>query len=164
MMNKDWKEHLEIVALAAVVVSLLLVAYQIRQANRIAIANVEIETSHNFAALNEFYMSHPEVSAAARKANAGEEITDDERELLAGMSLRLLNLWRGMETAYQNGVLPESTYRIAFDDMRLSIELAGPERRRVWRQVLDDYPSLADTNVFKAAYAHLARAEEADGS
>ena len=80
------------------------------------------------------------------------------------MSRRALNLWRGLETAYENGVLPESTYRIAFDDMRLSIELAGPERLRVWRQVLDNYPSLADTNVFKAAYAYLARAEEANGS
>lgn len=163
-MRLNWKEYLEIIALVAVVISLLLVAYQIQQANRIAIATVEIEISHNFAALNEFLMSHPEVSAASRSLDAGEEISDEERDLLVQLSRRLLNLWRSLETAYENGVLPESTYRIAFDDMRLSIESAGPERRSLWREVLDYYPSLADTEVFSAAYAALARAEASAGS
>lgn len=160
MRSKSFKEYLEIVALIAVVVSLLLVAYQIQQANRIAVATVEIEISNNVSALNEFLMSHPEIDATISRIGGGGEVTDEDRQLLINMSRRLLNLWRGLETAYKSGLLPESTYRVAFDDMKLSIELASVERRRVWREVLDDYPSLAETEVFQAAYASLARAEK----
>lgn len=160
MQNKNWKESLEIIALVAVVISLLVVAYQVQQANRIAIATAEIEVSHNFAAYNEFMMSHPELLALGRRLDAGEEIDEKDRQLLRHLSRRNLNLWRGLETAYKNGVLPESTYKIAFDDMKQGIEMGSVERRRVWREVLDLYPSLADTEIFQAAYAALDRAEE----
>ena len=158
-MKNIWKQSIESVAVLGVLFSLLLVAYQIQQANRIAVATIEIEVSNNFSSLNEFYMSHPEIAEAQRKADSGDELTYGERMLLGQWVRRMLNLWRTLETSYKKGVLPESTYQIMFADVRSIIGSSGLERRRIWRDVLDNYPSLRESAIFEALYSQLDGAE-----
>lgn len=156
-MKFENRSLLEGVGVIAVVLSLLFVAFQIQQANRIAIATTEIEVSNNYTELNEFIMENPEFWDLYYKAREpGVELTIVERSIYSNWARRLFNIWRGIDTAYRNGMVPEETYSIIEDDARLELGEGSSELvRDIWTETLGYYPGLADTNVFKIIYKIL---------
>ena len=160
-MKDSMKHNMELIGITAVVLSLLFVAFQIRQSNRIAIAATEIEVSNNFASLNELMMEDREfVKLFIRGREEDMEFSDVERTVYASFVRRLTNIWRGIETAYQNGMLPESTYGLLLDDARAVISDSGPVAREIWRDTLDDYPSLGETELYIHLYQLLNEFDE----
>ena len=140
----------EIVGVTAIVLSLLFVAFEIQQANRIAIVSTNNEVYASFSSINEIVMSDPEFAdLLVRSSNAGgDELSTVDRIRLSGWVRRHLNVWLPATIAHGNGMLTEDTYKSIFDDARGSLEEAGPEMLSIWKDVLDEYPGLASTELF----------------
>ena len=156
-MKSNRIQKAELVGIAAVVLSLLFVAFQIQQANRIAIATTEIEVTNNYSSLNEFMMENTGFNEVyLRLGEEGAEPTEAERMVYGNFVRRLMNIWRGVETAYQNGMLPESTYSLIEDDARnILVEESSSGTREIWRETLDIYPGLRNTELYVMLYRLL---------
>ena len=117
-------QWLELVGVIAVVLSLLFVAYEIRQANKIAlVANV---TAHyaSFSVINEAMMTDPELTSLLHRAPASgdlSEFSQPERMQVASFIAMLLNTWIPANISYNNGQLAQTSFAAVFDDARASI-------------------------------------------
>ena len=140
---------LEAIGLTSVVLSLMFVAYQIQQSNQIARVTNELDIRGNFSALNESVMNDSEMAALLDKATS-ENVSFDgpERIKITMFVLRLMNVWLANETAYTNGMLPQTSYEIVFDDIRM---LFGtfPGLRYEFRSAYELYPGWRLTAVFR---------------
>ena len=159
----------EVVGIVAVVFSLIFVAYELRQSNKIAIVSNVNEIYDRFTDLNEALMSDPELARLILKANKAQKISDlteSEQLRLSSWHHFLLNIWTPANIAYDNGQLAESIYNVLFDDARSELQVAGPVGRRIWKKYVDTYPALSELTILKFIKSELdsyeARGEIAD--
>ena len=154
---------LELVGAIAVVLSLLFVAYEIRQANKIAlVANV---TAHyaSFSAINEALMTDPELTSLLYRAEASgdlSEFSQPERLQVASFIRMLLNAWIPANIAYNNGQLAQASFDAVFDDARASIRAAGPAMRDMWKEVVYTYPGVSDVEIIAFLRAEIEASEK----
>ena len=117
MANK-LSRYFELIGLCAVVISLLFVAYEIRQANRIASGTTSYEMSRNYMSINELILSNPEVAELlSRRDSVDFEPNPTQKTQLQAFAHRLLNQWTSIEEAYDQGLVSERSYQIALDDV-----------------------------------------------
>ena len=161
---------LEIVGIVMVVLSLMFVAYEIRQSNKIATVSNVNEIYNRFTAVNEALMSDPELARLIIKVGEAEELSDlTESEVLRFYSWIqfLTNIWVSANIAYDNGQLAEPTYNALFDDARFNLQVTGPAARRIWKNYIDRYPALSEMAIVIFIKSELesyeARGEIADG-
>ena len=141
---------LEIVGIATVVLSLMFVAYEIRQSNKIATVSNANEIYGQFNAVNEALMSDPELARLIIKASKVEKLGDlTKSEILRfnGWIQFLLNTWLSGNIAYDNGHLAEATYNSLFDDARFNLQVTGPAGRRIWKDYIDSFPALSEMAI-----------------
>lgn len=159
-MNWNNQKILEIVGVLAVVFSLLLVAFEIRQANRIAVVNTEFELRNSYQQTNHLILSNPDmVDFLLRIQTAGEPLEGPNRVRAMSWTYLNLNSWVAMELAYENGMTTEETYQNILDNIDNVMNRASPEMREVWRLSIDSFPSLSNKAIFQRAKEVLARYE-----
>ena len=154
----------EVVGVIAVALSLLFVAFELQQANRIARIATNNEVYASFAAINEAVMSDPEfVDLLLRSADTSgnSKLSEVDRARLRSWVRRHLNVWLPATIAHGHGMLTDQTYESIFDDVRNLIEGTGPEMLSIWRQIVDTYPGLASTELFVFMDQLLEEAEQA---
>jgi hypothetical protein len=161
----------ELVGIVAVVLSLIFVAYELRQSNKNATVFNVNEIYDRFTDLNEALMSDPELARLILKANKAQKISDlteSERLRLGSWHLFQLNIWTPANIAYDNGQLAEPIYNVLFDDARNELQVTGPVGRRIWKDYVDTYPALSELTIVKFIKSELdsyeARGEIADGA
>ena len=122
------RQIIEATGLTAVIVSLLFVAYQIRQANRIAQATTTYEIVRDINAFNEFGMTDPMFADFLERLGTEDfKPSDGEAVQAQLLAYRFLNIWIMQETAYQNGLFTEDQLSLTKADVL---------------QVVNDYPAL----------------------
>ena len=121
MLNQ--KSLVEGIGLAAVIASLLFVAFEIRQSNRIAIGTTAYELNRNWMAINELYLTDPKVLELIVAVSDKEFIPKDEeqREQVEAFARLILNNWIAIEDAYNNGIASEILYLLALEDVKAVI-------------------------------------------
>ena len=140
MLKLENRLLIEIAGAMAVVVSLLFVAYQIQQANRIALAMAEIEIRNNYAQVNELVISDPELTKIFDKGQKNpQDLTDIEKMKLRAWVSRIYNIYSAIDIANANGLATEETYLTMFDDARN--ELSDEFMRPFWRSNIETFPS-----------------------
>ena len=156
---------LETIGVATVVLSLLFVAYEIRQSNQIAlVANVN-DIYSSFTNINEALMNDPELAPLLQRAGVEpnhslSEFTVAEQLRLKSWIRILLNTWLPANIAYNNGQLAQATYDSIFDDAKHSISLAGPGMLMMWKEVVFTYPGLSNLEIIRFLKAEILRHEE----
>lgn len=143
------RDTIELVGIVAVVLSLLLVAYEVRQSNRIAQATTTYEIGRDVNQFNELGYSNPEFAALLVKLRNA----DFEPSLVEAMQVRLLanrflNLWTIQEKAHRNGLLSDGQFAMAQADVVTVME-AFPKLNEYWGYVLRDQPGLKNYVVLK---------------
>ena len=145
LLKKDsLKETFELVGIFAVVVSLLIVAYEVRQSNRIAQATTTYEIGRD---VNEFnIMGYTDPQFAEFLLSLADE--DAERSAVQNLQIRLLatrflNLWTVQEKAYQNGLLTEAQFEMTKADVH-TVMNAFPVLVNHWAWVLKEQPGLEE--------------------
>jgi len=139
----------EISGAVIVIATLVYLARQIHQSNRIAIASTEINVRNSLNDINDSIYTDTGVAELLIKATDSHvELTDVDSLKLYHLVLRGLNQWLSIETAFANEMVPTETHGVIFDDMRAFIA-AYPAVRPVCRQAVDNYPAMAPSEVFK---------------
>ena len=156
---------LELSGAIAVVLSLLFVAYEIRQANKIALVASVSAHYASFSAINEAMMTDPEFNSLLHRAQTSDDLAEfsqTERMQVTSFIAMLLNTWIPANISYNNGQLAQASFDAVFDDARESIRLAGPAMRDMWREVVHTYPGLSDVEIIAFLRAELDASEDDD--
>jgi hypothetical protein len=131
MKSTNWKDIAELIGIAAIVVSLILVAYELRQASAQSAAEAIYQTN---VGLDNSYRARAQDSALAQliidgHANPGL-LNDLEREQFAAWLRADLNIAEATWVFYENGLYPEW----AFDGTKAGIcgRLVTEGGRQFW--------------------------------
>ena len=129
------RQVIEVIGLSAVVVSLLLVAYQIRQANQIAQSTATYEIVRDINQFNDMGMTDSVFADLLVQLKQEDVVLSESQAVQAQLlAYRFLNVWTIQETAYRNGLFTEGQFSLTRNDV------IG---------VINDYPGLLP--YFKAA-------------
>ena len=138
MRSKYWRDLLEIVVALSVVGELLLVAWEIRQANGIARAQTVLELSSGYNELNSARFENPEVARLSIILQNPDkyEVTEIEASMITGLAYHIHNILWSAQIAHDNGVL-------TLDDLDIY--------RNDLEQILEDMPGLIPdlTNIYR---------------
>ena len=138
----------EIVGAIAVIATLLYLAKQIQQSNRIAVSASEIDIRNSFNIYNSaLYSSAETAELVSRGESESPEYNPVEYTRLSALMKQGLNIWLSIEIAYENGMAPEKTFNVIFDDIHIAAK-NFPGVRPIWRQLLNEYPAMGETRVF----------------
>ena len=138
------RDTIELVGIIAVVLSLLLVAYEVRQANRIAQATTTYEIGRDVNQFNELGYSDPDFAALLVELRDPEfkpsKVKAMQVRLLAN---RFVNIWTIQEKAYRNGLLTDEQFAMTKADV-VTVIGAFPALVWHWKRVLRDQPGLRE--------------------
>ena len=130
--------------------SLLLVAYEVRQSNRIAQATTTYEIGRDVNQFNELGYSDPEFAELLVKLrDADFKPSNVEAMQVRLLANRFLNLWTIQEKAHRNGLLSDAQFAMTKADVVTVME-AFPALNKHWENVLRDQPGLYDYVVLES--------------
>ena len=102
----------------AIIASLLFVAYEIRQSNRIAVGTTSYEIQRNWMAINDLLATDEELGAVVIKLFDDDiELSPAERFQADAYVRRFINTWAAIEDAYDNGLVSDALYQMAIDEV-----------------------------------------------
>lgn len=149
-MNSDRiRQFIEVAGFTAVVASLLLVAYQILQSNRLAEASTLYEIVRDINQFNDMVLTNPSIAdllAALERPDFAPSATE-ERQAQA-LADRMLNVWVVQEVAYRNGLFDETQFAITRDDVIVAINDL-PGLIPFWRKTLVGMPEFEEYVVLE---------------
>ena len=140
MESRNWRGYVEIGGVAAIVVSLILLAYEIRQ-NTLAVQATALQQHfQQHAALVQVRLDNPALQAVYYgNARGGlDALTDDEGNLFIPYAA---NVMRNHFVAFelmQSGLLPESQWRTFEAALRRSL-IDSQGARELWKRRRDEY-------------------------
>lgn len=151
-MKIDAKQSVEIVGVLAVVITLLVLAYELRQSNQLARTATRQEITASYAALNESIYGDPAFAAlAAELRNPNFEPDIVEVEQVQAYLMRNVNIWVAVENAYNNDHYSETNFQSTLDDIRSNLN-SWPGMHRFWIEFFESYPTLSSNyQVFSYA-------------
>ena len=120
MKNSHLREIVEIVGVISIVASLLLVAWEVRQANRIAATEIEMQLAQDFNAMNMNRATVPDFAKLFPKLKSPEShlVTATEESQLNGLAWHVMNLYYSAQVAHDSGLLTAQR----LDRYRLDLE------------------------------------------
>ena len=141
----------EIIGLTTVLVSLIFVGYELRQANKIARVETEWQLMNSYAAWDEATISCPECFTA--KVSENMEVMSPEWARNQSIIYRALNTWQAAEIGYDEGLLSERTFNLFYRDAKNFIETAREVGTLdMWRATLDETPEWAESVTYQYLY------------
>jgi hypothetical protein len=150
----------EIIGAVAVIATLIYLARQIQQSNRIALAESEISLRNSFGIANQAIYSDAELAKIVTKAqSANVEFDPVELTRLRTWLTQGINIWLSVEAAYSNGMAPEKTYEVVFDDARQFVQ-NFPGALDLMRQIMDTYPAMSDSKIFQHCYSLIEQSSD----
>jgi hypothetical protein len=104
---------MEVIGLAAVVGSLLLVSFQIQQANRIAQATTLYEIVRDINEFNDMVLGDSAfVDLLITLSDEQNDLSETELRQAQALADRFLNIWVIQETAHRNGLFTDDQLEI----------------------------------------------------
>ncbi len=134
----------EIAGFLAVIASLLFVAYEIRQSNRIALGTTAYEIQRNWISINDLVATDEELVALFIKlTDDNAELSASERIQAAAFARRFIYTWIAVQEAYDNGLVSDSVYQMAVDEVR-NVLTGRPKLNELFK----NFASLYDTSAY----------------
>ena len=150
MKNSHLREIVEIVGVIGVVASLLLVAWEIRQANRIAAAEIEMQLAGSFNDMNLTRATAPDFAKLFPKMTAPENhlVTATEQSQLTGLAWHFVNLYYAAQIAHDSGLLDAQRLGVYRQDLAQTLD-RFPGLQPAFLQIYGDFPELREMPVFE---------------
>jgi len=147
--RKTIRDTVELVGIIAVVLSLLLVAYEVRQSNRIAQATTTYEIGRDVNQFNELGYSDPAFAELLVKLREAEfKPTKVEAMQIRLLANRFVNIWTIQEKAHRNGLLSDGQFAMTKADV-VTVMGVFPALVEHFEYVLRDQPRLEEYTVLK---------------
>lgn len=160
MKNTNWREIVEIVGVVSMVAALLLLATEVRQSNRIAVADMRLKIAGNEIQGHFERATNPEFAKLFAKLENPEShlITATEKQQIKGLASQYVNNAYAVQVAFDQGFLTREQIDDRTDGFRRRLqELPGlvPDMIALY----DSAPHLQGHEIFSAI--EQARAEPA---
>ena len=150
MKNKHLRETVEIIGVISIVASLLLVAWEIRQANRIAATQIEMQLAQGFNEMNMNRATTPDFARLFPKMNSpgSHLVTATEESQLQGLAWHLANLYYSAQIAHDNGLLDPWRLDMYRQDLAQTLE-RFPGLHASFVQIYESFPEMQSMPVFQ---------------
>lgn len=149
------RDIVELIGMGAVIASLLLVAYEVRQSNRIAQATTTYEIGRDVNEFNTLGYSDPQFAALLLKLRDEDyEPTAVEALQIRLLANRFVNLWTIQEKAHRNGLLSDAQFELTKNDV-ITVMGVFPALIKPAQEVFAYQPGLRDYEVLQPVVATL---------
>lgn len=124
MRRTNWREIVEIIGVISIVASLLLLATEVRQSNRIASTELEVQLIDLFNENNReraFNTEYAKLFAKLQEPDA-HLITATEQQQIRGLAWHYVNTFYVAQTAYNNGLLTQNQLEEYKEDLQATMD------------------------------------------
>ena len=162
MKNVNWREMVEIVGLVSIVGSLLLLATEVRQSNKIASAEMQMNLSEGFMQIQLQRTGNLDVAKLWSKITEpeGHLITATDSSQMRGLTWTYVNLFWMVQAAHVNELMSDSEYDGYVEVVRWILEFR-PALQDHFIFIYDTTPAMAGVPIF-APLEDLMRERSAD--
>ena len=136
----------EILGAVAVLLTLLYLAAQIRQANKMAHFETTREIMAQFNACNQLIATNEAIREILLKEG---ELSAGEAEQLYSYVDMYCNAWGTTQMAFDQGLVDQALWAGAVKDVEVQMK-RWPRMRQPAKRWLSNYPDLGDAQIFKA--------------
>ena len=118
------KEIVEIVGVVSIVAALLLVAWEIRQTNRIASTEIVLQLADQYDDIHSDRATLPQFAKLFPKLEAPEShlVTATESSQMAGLAARYVDIFVAAQVAFDDGVMSRGQFQRYVDSARAIVE------------------------------------------
>ena len=150
MKNNHLRETVEIIGVISIVAALLLVAWEVRQSNRIAAAQIEMQLARGFNALNMSRATTPDFARLFPKMNSpgNHLVTATEQSQLQGLAWHFVNLYYSAQIAHDNGLLDAGRLDRYREDLAQTLD-RFPGLHASFLQIYGSFPEMGAMPVFQ---------------
>jgi hypothetical protein len=134
----------EFIGIIAVVLSLLVVAFELRQSNRIAIGNAELAVSALNAEVNRvIFDSEDNDELFVKLTSKDPNLSPEEHQKAIQVAYLQLNRWFATERSFDNGLISEVSFLIEMDDVTVLFQ-RFPGLAPILVNILESYPTASE--------------------
>ena len=150
MKDRHLREIVEIVGVISIVAALLLVAWEIHRANRIAVAEIEVQLAEGFGELHLRRATTPDFAKLYPKMRApgNHLVTATEESQIEGLAEHLVNIYYSAQVAYDNGLLGTQGLESYREDFAQTLEQL-PGLAPAFARIRDRTPEMQAMPVFQ---------------
>jgi hypothetical protein len=150
MKKRNWREVAEVVGVVSVVAGLILVAWEIRQSNNIAKAQMVLDLATQANEFNSSRFKSRDVAelAAAMSDPGHTEFTETQESMMAGIAWHFANIFASAQTAYDHGLLGDEDIRMYQASVQWHIE-NHPGMRPALISIYETTPWIREMFVFE---------------
>lgn len=127
-------------------VTLIYLATQIKQANDLSRFNTIKDLMNQFNDLNKIVATDSALRQLLIKTG---EISEDEREQIYNVAIMFCNVWVTIQVAYDSNQIDENLYAAGVKDVRVETH-RWPNFRSAVEQWLSNYPEHAEREIFRS--------------
>lgn len=162
--RRHLRETVEIVGVVSIVASLLLVAWQIRQANRIASAEIQMDLAYAYSDVHINRATTPDFARLFPKLTNPEShlITATEDSQIEGLAWHYINVFWAAQLAYESGLMDRPQFDGYIEDVAWLVA-AYPGMHKHLIRIYAAMPPLAGKEIFQPV-ADLAAKQRAEVS
>lgn len=150
-MKKDhWREFVEVLGIVSIVAMLLLVAFELRETNRIARADAGAAVAARISQIHLRRMSDPDFAQLFAKIAAPNAhlITATEASRIDGLARYVVNAYTSAQHAFDNGMIDADALRHYRHQFDMLLE-EYPGLRPYVDDIYQTRPELAGTAMFE---------------
>ncbi len=151
MKKINWREIVEIVGVVSIVGSLLLLATEVRQSNKIASAEMEMSLAEGFMQIHMQRASNLDVAKLWSKISEpdGHLITATDSSQMRGITWTYVNLFWMVQTAHNNGLMSDAGFEDYVELVRWILEFR-PALQDHFIFIYEATPDMAGVPIFAA--------------
>ncbi len=151
MKKINWREIVEIVGVVSIVGSLLLLATEVRQSNKIASAEMEMSLAEGFMQIHMQRASNLDVAKLWSKISEpdGHLITATDSSQMRGITWTFVNLFWMVQTAHNNGLMSDAGFEDYVELVRWILEFR-PALQDHFIFIYEETPDMAGVPIFAA--------------
>jgi len=160
----QFRETVEILGVISIVSSLLLVAWQVRQSNRIADTDIKIQLTQEYNELHRIRLTSPELAKLYPKLASPRNhlITATESSQMEGLAWHYVNIYSSAQAAYDSGLLSREQFEIYIAGATWLVD-AYPGLHTHFIKIYTILPMMRASEVFQPI-AELATRKQQEGS
>ena len=150
MKDSHLREFVEIVGVISIVAALLLIAWEIHQANRIAVTEIEMRLGDGFDELHLRRATTPDFAKLYPKMRApgNHLVTATEESQIQGLAEHLVNIYYSAQVAHDNGLLGTQALESYRQDLAQTLQQL-PGLAPAFARIHDASPELHAMPVFQ---------------
>ena len=158
LQRRHLRETVEIVGIVSIVASLLLLAWEVRQANRIASAEIQMDLAYAYSDVHINRATTPDFARLFPKLTNPEShlITATEDSQIEGLAWHYINVFWKAEVAYESGLMDRAQFDAYIEDVAWVVATYPGMHKHLIR-IYATLPPLAGKEIFQPVAELAAR-------